>query len=238
MKKVIAIFFIPLLCFFVYQAFIAGVTSVQLSNARYFLWQNTQYGLSEEQFVRKMQNALDKVKQFENIKQTGISNPQYHKLTANLNLWRASFSDTEKKANSLQKVTARQTNSIKLAQKHYHSALKGEPGNPFIWRRLAQTDIDYSDTDFSLVAITQASYYAPSDKTILFDAILWKIPLWQQLYQQQKIETIKQIKYFAQSRESTAQARQQVNQLLKANRLKTTVCNKLPRTQKFKLICN
>jgi len=238
LKKLIAIFFIPLLCFFISQAVISGITSVQLSNARYFLLQNTQYGLSEEQFIKKMQNALDKVKRLDRVNQTGLSNPQYHKLIANLNLWRASFSNSEKKLNSLQNVAVRQARSIKLAQKHYRLALREQPDNPFVWRRLAQTDVNYSNTKFSLVAITQAGHYAPSEKTILLDAILWKLPLWQQLYRQKKEETIQQIKYFAQSIESTPQARKQLNQLLKENGLKTTVCNKLPRTQKFKLICN
>ncbi len=238
MKKIIAIFFIPLLCFFISQAVITGISSVQLSNARYFLLQNTQYGLSEEQFIKKMQNALDKVKRLDKINQTGLSNPQYYKLIANLNLWRASFSGSEKKLNFLQNVAVRQAHNIKQAQKYYRLALRGQPNNPFVWRRLAQTDVNYSNTEFSLVAITLAGYYAPSEKTILLDAILWKIPLWQQLYRKKKEETIKQIKYFAQSRESTLEARKQLNQLLKDNGLKTTVCNKLPRTQKFKLICN
>ena len=221
-----------------YQAIISGVSSVQLNNARYFLLQNTRYGLTEEQFIKKMQNALDNVKQLASVKKRiGLIDPQYHKLMANLNLWRASFSDLEQYADS-QQAHLQQVDSIKLAEKHYRLALQGQPDNPYVWRRLAQTDINYSDTESSLVAITQASYYGPSDKTILLDVILWKIPLWKQLYQQQKLETIQQIKYFAQSRESTRQARKQLNQLLKENRLKTTVCNKFPRTQKFKVICN
>lgn len=213
-----AILLIPLLCFFTYKAIKSGIAAVQLTNARYLLQENTQYGLTEEQFIKKTQNALDTVKTLT------ANDPVYHKLSGNLKLWQA-FGDTT------------QEDITETARQYYVSALQKQPDNPYLWSRLAQTDLSYPKKEYSINAINQASYYAPSDKTVLLYVVRWKIMAWKQLSLQQQNETIEQLKRFASGKQSNRKTREQVNHLLKISGQKVTICSKLPRTHNFKTMC-
>lgn len=218
LKKIIAFILIPILLFFNYQALNRGLSFIHLDNAQYYLSNNTKNGLTEEAFITKMQIALDNVEKWDN------NNPRYYELLASLNVWQVFYSQLSS------------TDALKQAQIHYKSALKKRPNHPFFWKQLAQTDQDYLNIEFSLIAMDQAAYYAHSNSIIMRDVVQWKIPLWKYLNQEQKQIAIHQIKLFAQIKDAYHYT-SQVNHLLKKSGNRDVICSRLPRTQEFKRLC-
>jgi len=218
LKKIIVLVFILILFLFSYQAVNRALSFVDLDNAHYYLSDNIKKGLTEEEFIIKMQNALS------DVEKRDKNNPQYYNFLASLKLWQAFYS----KSFSL--------NDLNQAREYYKQALRRRPNQPYFWTRLAQTDQDYSDMQFSLVAMDQAAYYASSESTIMRDVVQWKIPLWKYLSQQQKQIAIRQIKNFAQLEEAH-RFNAQIKQLLKKTGNKNVICARLPRTQEFKRLC-
>lgn len=224
MKKTVIIFFIFIFFFFAYQAVVHGISSVRLSDANYYLYQNTRNGLTEEQFVAKMEEVLSEIRLLDK------NNPQYHEILAGFNLWRATAS---------QSPSAKQ---VERARQHYRLALGLQPHNPYLWKRLAETNLIYSDVNpslmtYSIMALDRAAYYGSSDKNTMLDVVLWKIPLWSYLEQRQKQALLAQVYNFVKIKKNENGVRQ-VEKSLKASGQKRRICSRLPRSDNFKALCD
>jgi len=102
---------------------------------------------------------------------------------------------------------------------------------------LAKTDQAQTKQMHTLIAMKQASYYAPSDHIILSNSVLWTLPQWQQLKPQQKQSTIEQLKQLLKHRKTDQQLMKQLKIQIQTTGQAAIICSKLPRNNKFKHIC-
>ncbi len=221
MHRLLIFLLIPILCLLTFQAAKNTLAAIQLSDADYLL---------KDLALDKKEASLSKLEKarlaLKKVKSLTPNDPAYHNLYANAVIWQT----------LLMPQPGQQTN-ISEAQHHYQLGLQAQPNNPYLWSALAKSDHAVIKQPTSLDAMVQANFYAPTDHTLLSNAVFWSIPQWKQLSQPQQQKTIKQLKTLLSNKQNNHKTLKHLSKLLSDSGQKTMICSKLSRTKEMKRVC-
>ena len=213
-NKLPSIILFIILCLFTFQAVRNFLVALQLNNADYFLQQVSASSGQKEKttiYLEKMRATLTTVKKLT------AKSPAFYNLQANYYHWR-----------SLLGIEDQMTQ----AQYYYQLGLQYQPNDPYLLTGLANTHFKKSHKSILL-----AYQYAPSDVVILGQVVFWELNHWSQLKFSEQENAIDHTVQLLTKNKFTKESRDRLALLIKASNYHSAICTKLPRSNKFKKLC-